>query len=299
MKLQTPQTPLMILFMGALWGTTYPLIKIADSYGIPKFSYIFWESLGVVLLLLPFVLIKKQLSKDFFESYKYHLFLGVSNIALSQTLFFFIAKQVDSALLNVIVVLTPVFTYSISLLLGHDSFSKEKATAVIVGFCGAYLLFTPDDITNSGTFLWVLLAFSLPINYAANNIVASKLRPTHVPASALCFGLFFVAAVIMLALSIAFNQFHIPFSGPRNPGDYAILGHVFVSLISYYLFFTIAKSGKAIFISLGFYVMSIVGIAWGITFFNEELDAYFWVSALLIFLSLFLINRGKFNQKES
>ncbi len=283
----------LIVLSGICGGSVYPLIKIAEQYSIPKFAYIFWESLFVVLFLTGISLLKKQSELFRFSELKYYFFCALTNIIIPQCLFFILAPNIDANIMGLIVILTPLFVYLGLLGLQDIKFNIIQFMGVVIGLIGAIILFLPDvlDLTSDLKWFWILFSLSLPVNYAINRIVASRLKPkdsenAHIR---LAIGLFGCVAVLTAGAMLISDDSYIPLLD-LNYGDLALIAHAIVMVIFYMTFFILAKKG-ALQNSLGSYVIPVIALLWGVILFDEMVSIIYPISAILIFVGLLLTNK--------
>lgn len=280
----------LVFIAGFTGGSVYPLIKLAEEYDIPKFSYIFWESLFVVILLSLYNLIKKQGAVFQKENINYNVFCALTNILIPQSLFFWIAPHLPTNIISIIIVLTPLLVYAVTVVLKHDYFVRAKLYGLILALIGVSLLFLPksEETANAVQWFWILAAFLIPADYTLNRIIATKLRPNDASSTSLAIGLFSFVCLASGLLMIVLDTFYIPVE--INVGNLALFFHAVLMSVFYIIFFDLAKL-SALHNSLSFYIAPLVGFSWGIFLFQESLTTIFMTSTLLIFLGLYLVNQ--------
>lgn len=284
------RTFILILVSGICGGSVYPLIKIANSYGIPKFGYIFWESCLITLFLVGVSIWNKDREFIRKSDFKYYLFCALTNIIIPQTLFFLIAPHLPASVMGVVIVLTPLLVYFSLVTFFKEQLNIGKGIGVLVGFIGAVFLFLPDiSKTVEFDWRWLLFSFFLPADYAINRIFVTKLRPSSSTSHSLAIGLFGFVAIISCLLMIASSQIYNPFTD-LNYGDLSLLSHAILMTIFYIIFFVLAREG-AVQNSLSFYVAPVTTLLWGYLFFDELLSWLFVLATVLVFSGLYLLNR--------
>ncbi len=284
---------LLVLISGFSGGSVYPLIKIANKYNVPMCAYIFWETLFISSLIFIVSKILKQKIELKKSEIKYYLFCAITNIIIPQSLFFIIAPNLPASLISLVIVLTPIFIYLQMLLFSKNNLPIKKIAGLIIGFLGTLLLFVPNLITTGSEirYFWILFSFLLPLDYSINRILVTKLRPANASSYTLAFGFFALVSMLTCIGMFLSDTIYIPFIN-FNYGDLAIVCHAILMTIFYLIFFILAKSG-ALENALSFYVAPLVGIFWGILFFNERIGILFILSTFLIFSSLYLITSNK------
>lgn len=281
----------LIILSGITGGSVYPIIKLAESYAIPTYAYIFWGALLIALTLCVIAFAKGY--RAFFSKIEilYYLFCALTNIIIPQSLFFMIAPELPSNVMGLIIILTPVFVYLGLTILKIEQFFMMKWVGVCIGFLGASCLFLPEIFYDSKSFQWqwAALAFLIPLDYAINRIYASKLIPENNNPFRLAIGLFSFVTIISGIIMMINGATYIPFQS-LNGGDFALLLHVIVLVLFYLIFFKLAEKG-ALQNALSSYIVPLVTLAWGVLMFEETVDIFYPFAAGLVFLSLYLTTK--------
>lgn len=282
---------ILILISGLCGGSVYPLIKIAETYSIPKFSYIFWEALIIVTLLSAVALFKKKPALFKTRTVGYYTFCAITNIIIPQILFFTIASHLPANILSVITVLTPILVYTASIIFLKEKTYFNKSLGVIIGFLGILILFIPSILNDGYTISWYWLALALlvPMDYAINRIYTSKFIPKNDSPYSLTIGLFSLVAIISAILMTLSGSFYIPWQ-ELNYGDLALLVHGILMAFFYLVFFVLAKE-CSLQNSMSLYLAPLVGISWGYLFFNEIFSLIFILASALVFGGLYLVTK--------
>ncbi len=279
----------LVIVSGFCGGSVYPLIKIAEHHSIPSFAYIFWESSAICFFLLVIAGLRSESLHLRREEFAYYLFCAFTNIIISQSLFFTLAKHLPASVLGIICVLTPILVYLATLLFFGESPLASRVIGLALGFLGTALLFLPGVMGAEDPLPWFWLLFSLllPLNYSINRLFATHLRPAESSNSSLTLGLFLTVALISLFAMLLSDTIYVPFSRP-NPGDYAILLHAVLMTVFYLVFFALARSG-AVENSLSFYVTPLVALGWGVLAFEEKPGISFALASVLVLTGLHLV----------
>ncbi len=292
------KTLLLILIAGICGGSVYPLIKIADTYNIPRFAYIFWESFFIILLLSTLALLRSQKIRLTKNECPYYIFCALTNILIPQALFFYIAKELPASIVSIIIVLTPIFVYMSLIFFFKEPLIWRKVTGICLGLLGIFILFAPAafiDAYNLDLF-WLMIALLLPVDYATNRIFATKLKPIDASPYNLTIGLFICVGLMCAGLMIILGQTSYNPLTHLHFGTLALFSHALAMTIFYIIFFILAAQ-NAVSNSLSFYIAPLVGTSWGILLFNENIDIFFLASTTLVFSGLYLVTKEKIREK--
>ena len=98
------------------------------------------------------------------------------------------------------------------------------------------------------------------------------------------------AISFLLPSAAALDQLYAPLP-PFKPGEWALFAVMFVSVCSYTLYFDLLRRLGAVFVSQASYAVALSGLCWGWLFFGETIGLGVALSAALIFVGLYLVNR--------
>ena len=149
----------LLLFLGAIWGSSFFNIKIA-TYSYEPYTL---ALIRVVLATIPMLVVSyfyKIKIQAFSKNWKVYALVGLCNLTIPFSLIAIGTNKIDSYLAAMLMSTTPI-TGSI---LAHFFIKDEKITflkslGIILGFFGILLLFFDKLIINQSTYLFVLLIY--------------------------------------------------------------------------------------------------------------------------------------------
>ena len=135
------------ILAGALWGTSFPIIKIGLTYTDP-FAFLFWRFLvSAVAFVLTMVLLRKL---DFkITDKKLLVFLGVANGA-GYLLQYVGMNYTTAAKAALFINLSAIWVAALSPRLLGESFSLKKIAGVLFGLVGIVFVSTNLDFSGLG-----------------------------------------------------------------------------------------------------------------------------------------------------
>ena len=125
---------LLLILLGAVWGSSFIFIKIAT----PEFGPVPFVGLRLLLagsLFLPFLLMPKYLNQIQGHIYKI-LFLSLFNTAIPFTLFSYASLYSNSNMLAILNSTAALFTMIIAYLWINEPVSKKQLLGLVIGFIG-------------------------------------------------------------------------------------------------------------------------------------------------------------------
>ena len=128
-----------LIVLGAAWGSTQPMMKIAVSDGYRHFGLIFWQFvfgaliLGIILASRrrPLPLGPKQL--------RLYVIIALIGTILPNSASYEAARHLPAGVLSILMSTVPMFVFPIALMMGTDRFDWLRLSGLIVGLIGVSL----------------------------------------------------------------------------------------------------------------------------------------------------------------
>ena len=231
--------------------------------------------------------------RDFINEINLSYFLkgsltGVLAILTPGWTFIYALKNISSGLVSIFISTIPLFTVIwVYFFYKDEKITKLKIFSILVGFIGLVVLFLSGvtgisgdgDLTTGG-----ILALIGVQGLALSNITNRK-HSQYIPAKVYLFTQWLIGGLISIVLFLILggNIEVITYSISLK-----ILGLVFIDIASYSLFFYTIKRVSASFTTLVDYVVPVVGITAGYLLLDEVINNIFFITVLLIFVSLYL-----------
>ena len=231
--------------------------------------------------------------RDFINEINLSYFLkgsltGVLAILTPGWSFIYALKNISSGLVSIFISTIPLFTVIwVYFFYKDEKITKLKIFSILVGFIGLVVLFLSGvtgisgdgDLTTGG-----ILALIGVQGLALSNITNRK-HSQYIPAKVYLFTQWLIGGLISIVLFLILggNIEVITYSISLK-----ILGLVFIDIASYTLFFYTIKRVSASFTTLVDYVVPVVGITAGYLLLDEVINNIFFITVLLIFVSLYL-----------
>ena len=231
--------------------------------------------------------------RDFINEINLSYFLkgsltGVLAILTPGWTFIYALKNISSGLVSIFISTIPLFTVIwVYFFYKDEKITKLKIFSILVGFIGLVVLFLSGvtgisgdgDLTTGG-----ILALIGVQGLALSNITNRK-HSQYIPAKVYLFTQWLIGGLISIVLFLILD-------GNIGVITYSIslkiLGLVFIDIASYSLFFYTIKRVSASFTTLVDYVVPVVGITAGYLLLDEVINNIFFITVLLIFVSLYL-----------
>ena len=213
---------------------------------------------------------------------------GGLGIAGPITLLTYVAPNLPSAVMTMILVLVPLFTYLFALLLRMERFRALSVLALLLGLGGVLLVIVPEaSLPSAEAAGWVLLALLAPASFSLVTVFAGKFRPPDAPSATLACGLLLGSAVLLVPVMFGTGQLYL-FPGPSLSGDLTLLYASLLSVLIFYVFLEMVRLAGPVFATQHNYIAVLAGFGWGALIFGEAHSVYIWGATALMFAGLTL-----------
>lgn len=283
-----------LLFLGAIWGASFMLMKwAAPEIGI--FALVEIRVVGATLLLLPLVYIKGQ-QQELYQNWQAMLVVGLLNTAIPFCLFNYSLLHIEAGLAAILNGTAPMFGMLVAYLYLKETIGWWGLVGVLLGFAGVVLI-SYEQSTHANTSVVPVMAILLAT--LCYGIAASYLKQelSHVRSFAIAGGSQFFAALVLLPLALM----NLPEATPSIGAMSSALVLAFVCTgLAYVLYFDlIAKIGASRALMVG-YLVPLFGVLWGYIILNESLSSKELVGGALVLIGVMLATNifARFSRKR-
>jgi drug/metabolite transporter (DMT)-like permease len=262
--------------------------------GLESFSVFQVGSLRIIitfLCLLPTAI--KNLPKLNRENFISVFIIGLLGSAIPAFLFPMAETKISSSLTGMINTLSPVFTLIIGILIYRHKAIKTQIAGVFLGLLGAVGLLYNGSFALNFYGLFVVLATILS-GFSSNEVSKVKLL-NGLQITALSFFVISPIAICYLLFSDLSSVAETT-NWVRNLSCIGILA-VLGTATAMVLFNMLVRDTSPIFASSVTYFIPIVASMWGFAD-NEQFRSSMFISIILIFAGVFIINRPEFFRKR-
>jgi drug/metabolite transporter (DMT)-like permease len=275
---------LLLLSLGAVWGGSFFLIKLAVATVPPVTVAAGRILVGALLMGAVLALRRVPLPGSGIVWAKLAL-MGTLGTVLPFALINWGETHIDSGLAAILMSAVPLLT----IVLGHFVRSDEpitggKTIALVLGGAGVMVLIGPDALRGLGKdLLGQLAVLGACACYAVNGLTARGLAGYS--AEVVTFGMLATAAAAAVPLSMVIDR---PWELEASSVSLlAVLGlGVLPTALGYIIAFRIIASAGAGFASFNNYLVPVFGVLWGMVLLGEEPQPRALLALLLIFAGL-------------
>tara|TARA_B100001057_G_scaffold79134_1_gene74279 strand:- start:77 stop:934 length:858 start_codon:yes stop_codon:yes gene_type:complete len=242
----------------------------------------------LVTFLLSLYCSKEFISKINRDYFFKGTFTGFLAITIPGWTFIYALKSISSGLQSIFISTIPMFTvFWVFLLYKEEKITRLKIISVLIGLFGLVILFASGATGLSGDgdlFRGGALALIGVQGLALSNITNKK-DSQVIPAKTYLLVQWIASSIFSIILFFILGG---EIEVLNQSQSLRLLGLIFIDIFNYSLFFYTIKRLSATFTTLVDYVVPIVGIYVGYIFLDEIVNNIFFITLVLIFVSLYL-----------
>lgn len=278
-----------LIVLGAGWGITIPLTKIAVSTGFGHYGLIFWQlAIGSVLMASLSALRGKGLPVNR-TSLRVFAVVALIGTLIPNTASFQAAVHVPAGILSILLSMIPMFAFPVALVMGLDRFSWRRFAGLGVGLTGVLVIVMPgaSGALNTPVF-WICVALIAGLCYAMEGNIVAKWGTAGLDAIQVLFGASVLGAVAILPVTVVTGQFIPPRDLLGSAGYALIMASVAHTLVYAGYVWLVGRAGPVFTVQVS-YLVTGFGILWAKAILNEAYPPAVWAALALMFLGMYLV----------
>lgn len=278
-----------LIAMGAGWGITSPLAKIAVSTGHGAFGLVFWQLLiGAVLLGVITYARGGRLSLAP-QHLLLYLVIALIGTVLPNAASYSAAAHLPAGVMSLVLSMVPMFAFPIALAMGLDRFSLTRIGGLLLGLIGVAIIVAPEaSLPHPAMAAFIPLALVAPFFYGVEGNYVARFGTAGLSPIETLFGASVVGVLVALPLSLAFGQWINPWHGLGMPEAALVLSSVIHAFVYATYVWLVGRAG-AVFAAQVSYLVTLFGIAWSILLLGESYSGYIWAALGFMLLGMFLV----------
>lgn len=283
----------MIFAAALIYGSIFPVNRIAADLGWPPLSFSFLQSLGGAVVLGLVALIRGERIGVTRSHILAYILIGGLVVGLPMGLLVTAAPHLDPSVLTLVLCLSPILTLFIGVLLRIEVLDRRILFGMVLGIIGIGLIVSPQTgiiAPESGG--WFVLSLGAPVMFATANNLAQYIRPAATGSLSMAAGTLGGAALVALLIVPLFGQTPIP----ANLGQDMVMTLAAAAAINaafYVLFFEIIRRVGPAKFSFFNYLAVVAGILWSLVVFREPPPTLFWLAIIVMFAGMAIALRKK------
>lgn len=288
--MQSRALPLVLLIgMGALWGITQPLSKIAVEAGYRDIGIIFWQFAISTVLLGALNLVRGKPLPLAPRHLAVYLFISMIGTILPNSASFTAAVYLPSGILSIVLATVPMFAFPIAIILKMDRFSTLRLFGLLLGLTAIILIAAPNEsLPDPSLAPWLLVAVIAPFLYAVEGNIVAKWGTAGLDAVQVLLGASIIGAILAGPAALITGEWINPLQ-PWNAGLSSIVGIALAHTFAYTTYVWLVGRTGAVFASQVGYLVTGFGIVWAKIILGENYSPWVWGALALMLLGVFLV----------
>ena len=265
-----------------IWGSTWLVIHIGASAGLPPFSGASLRFLVATVLLWIFVFYKRTPLPSSRKEWIAVLLVGGLSNGVSFGVVYWSSKYIGSGLGAVIFGTMPLWTAMIS----HWVFSSQKLSpirmsGIVLGILGIATIFYPQFSLVDSKHLWVMAIFLLaPIVSAISAIITKRSTQSVAPLmlNSITTGVGCLILGLIAFIHEPWQNISLNFTQLWTIAFLAILG----TIVTFGIYFRLIKETSAVTMTYVAIITPVVAVFLGWLILNENFDYYAAAGSALV-----------------
>lgn len=278
-----------LVVMGAGWGLTQPLSKIAVSGGHGPMGLVFWQLLIGAVLLSAINMARGKRLPVHPNALMLFAFIAILGTVLPNWGSFTSAYHLPAGVMSIVISAVPMFAFPIALALGTDRFSVMRMTGLILGLIGVALIALPESsLPNRAMVAYIPLALMAPLCYAIEGNVVGRWGTGGLDGIQVLQGSSIVGALISLPLAFGMGQMVDPRMVWAQP-EWAFLASATIHALVYSTYVWLVGRAGAVFATQVSYLVTGFGILWAMLLLQERYSLFVWAALGFMALGLMFV----------
>ncbi|MEM7222137.1 MAG: DMT family transporter [Pseudomonadota bacterium] len=279
----------LLLVMGAAWGATLSLAKIAVAEGGHPIGLAQWVTTCSGLFLLLAATLSGRLSRPNRQVARFSAVCGLVGSVLPALAMFAAAKHLAAGVLAISLATMPLMTYGLSVLLRVERAQRRRLLGVLLGLAAVALMVAPEtSLPQAGLAPWVLLALTGSFGYACENLFIALRRPPGLDGLMLACGRQIAAALMLTPVALGLGV-SVPLVAPWGALQWSVSAMAALTAVAFTCFLHVIRTAGPVFASQTAYIITIAGVLWGMALFGERHSPWIWAALALMLAGLSLV----------
>ncbi|MFU8881848.1 MAG: DMT family transporter [Rhodobacterales bacterium] len=279
----------LLVLLGAGWGLTQPLTKLAVSTGHGHFGLIFWQLvIGAVLMAVIAMATGRRLPLTR-RALRVYAVIAVIGTVLPNTASYQAAVHLPSGVLSILLSLIPMMAFPIALGLGLERFSLRRLAGLALGLVGVGLLVLPQaSLPDPAMVIWVPVAILASLCYAFEGNYVSRWGTAGLDPVQVLLGASAIGAVITLPLVLGAGQWISPWR-TYGVAEWALVASSSVHVLVYTAFVWLVGRAGSVFAVQVSYLVTGFGVIWAMLLLGERYAPMIWAAMALMLAGMALV----------
>lgn len=278
-----------LVLLGAGWGLTVPLTKIAVSTGFGHNGLIFWQLVIGTAMMSLVCLLRGRRPPLNRRGLAICAMVALIGTLIPNTASYQAAVHVPAGVLSILLSMIPMFAFPIALAMGLDHFSWRRFTGLGVGLAGVLLIVAPGVSAQLGApVFWLLVALIAGLCYAMEGNFVARFGTAGLDAiEVLCIASA-IGCAVALPLALGSGQFIPPAALASTAGLALVAASIAHTAVYAGYVWLVGRAGPVFTVQVS-YLVTGFGIFWAKLILGEAYPPAVWAALGAMFLGMYLV----------
>ena len=278
-----------LLVLGAGWGLTMPLTKIAVSTGYQHFGLLFWQlAIGVVVMTAVALPMGLRLPIGAAQVRVYAIIALIGSV-LPNSASYQAAVHLPSGVMSILLSMIPIWAFPIALMLALDRFSWRRFAGLVAGLCAVLMIVLPEsEMAGSIPVFWVVVGLVSGLFYAFEGNYVARWGTAGLGPVQVLWGASLVGMCIALPLALASGQWIDP-RPPYGAPDIALLLSSVTHVLVYAGYVWLVGQAGPVFAVQVSFLVTLFGVLWARLILAEAYPPAVWGALGLMLVGMYLV----------
>ena len=279
----------MLFVLGAGWGMTMPLTKIAVSTGYKHYGLLFWQMAIGVMVMSSIALVRGTRLPLGVAQLRVYVLIALIGSVLPNTASYQAAVHLPAGVLSILLSMIPIWAFPIALMLGLDRFEWIRLGGLAAGLSAVLLIVLPGaDMSGSIPIFWVLIGLISGLFYAFEGNYVARWGTAGLDPIQVLWGASLVGSLIALPLALGSGQWIDPRMS-YGPVDLALVASSTLHVLTYTGYvWLVGRAGPVFTVQIS-YLVTLFGILWAWLILSEAYPPVIWAALALMLVGMYLV----------
>jgi drug/metabolite transporter (DMT)-like permease len=286
---RAPVLYLILLVMGAGWGLSVPLSKIAVSTGHQPFGLIFWQLIVMIVFLGVVCAARGRRLRLERRYWRLYIVVAMCGAVLPDVFFYMAAARLPGGIMAIVISSVPMFSLPIALALGNEDFAWRRVFGLCFGLAGILLIVGPEaSLPDAAMAAFVPIALLAPVLYATEGNMVAKWGTQDLDSMQVILGASILGAAVTLPLALISDQWINPLAG-FGLAEAALVASAVIHAVVYAVYVWLVGRAGSVFAAQTSYLVTGCGVLWSMWLLSESYSIYIWAALAVMMVGMTLV----------
>ena len=278
-----------LLAMGAGWGLSVPLAKLAVSTGHQPLGLIFWQEVVIVAMMAVICALRGKPPRLERRYWRLYIAIALCGVVLPDIFFYMASARLPAGIMAIVIASVPIFSLPIALALGNEQFAWKRLAGLGFGLMGILLLVGPEaSLPERAMALFIPVALMAPMLYATEGNLVAKWGTDGLDPMQVILGASILGLIITFPLALAAGQWINPLASFGVP-ELALVASAALHGIVYAVYVWLVGRAGSVFAAQTSYLVTGWGVLWSMLLLGERYSLWVWLALSIMMAGVAMV----------